>query len=97
MIRPVVGKSFDHYGVKPYDNLANIKIYPNPTKDRIHIQKPDDDEVMNYRILNIYGQCLESGALLSNELSLERYADGVYFIQFSRGDRPVFTEKIIKQ
>ncbi len=97
MIRPVVGKSFDHSGVKPYANRSDIKVYPNPTKDRIFIQTEDSEEVMDYRILNMYGQCLESGTLMSNEISLGRFANGVYFLQIANGNRPVFTEKIIKQ
>lgn len=94
MIRPVVGKSFDHSSVRPY-NLSDIKIYPNPTHDKLHIQH-DFEEDLQYQIVNIYGQCLESGLLQSNELSLAPYAEGVYFVKLYTKDQPVKTEKIIK-
>lgn len=97
MIRPVVGKSFDHSGVPTHQQTADIKIYPNPTSDIIHIQTNDYQEDINYRILNIYGQCLEAGRLGSSELSLSRFSNGVYFVQLSSKNRPIITEKIIKK
>ena len=96
MIRPVVGKSFDHSSVKPYNKLSDIKLYPNPTHDKLFVQRDFEDEELHYQILNIYGQCLESGQLQSDELSLAPYADGVYFVKFFSKNKPVKTEKIIK-
>jgi hypothetical protein len=97
MIRPVVGKSFDHSGVASHEQIADIKMYPNPTSDIIHIQINDYQEDIDYRIMNVYGQCLEAGRLNSSELSLSRFANGVYFVQLSSKNRPIITEKIIKK
>lgn len=97
MVRPVVGKSFDHSGVKPHDKIKNITMYPNPTSDIIHIQTSDYQEDIDYRILNIYGQCLETGKLSTPELSLSKFANGVYFVQLSSKNQPIITEKIIKK
>lgn len=96
MVRPVVGKSFDHSPVRPH-TVADIRIYPNPTNDLLRIDGSDMEEGMNYRILNIFGQCVESGILMSNELSLGRFADGVYFVQLFSQNKPIITEKIIKK
>lgn len=96
MIRPVVGKSFDHSSVKPYNNLTDIKIYPNPTHDKLYVQHGFEEEELHYQVINMYGQCLESGQLQSNELSLAPYADGVYFVKLFSKNQPVKTEKIIK-
>ena len=95
MIRPVVGKSFDHSSVRPY-NMSDIKIYPNPTHDKLYIQHDTEEENFNYQILNMYGQCLEAGQLQTNELSLAPYANGVYFIRLFSKNQSVKTEKIIK-
>ena len=95
MIRPVVGKSFNHSSVRPY-SLSDIKIYPNPTHDKLNIQYNNEAENLNYQILNMYGQCLEAGQLQSNELSLAPYAEGVYFIRLFSKNQPIKTEKIIK-
>ena len=95
MIRPVVGKSFDHSSV-PHHNLSDVKIYPNPTHDKLYVQYDFEEEALHYQILNIYGQCLETGLLQSNQLSLAPYAEGIYFIRLFSNNQPVKTEKIIK-
>lgn len=96
MIRPVLGKRFDHSSVPQYDN-ANIRLYPNPTTGMVYIQTDNPEEVLNYRITNVYGQCLDHGTLNGNELSLERFPTGIYFVQLSAKNQPVITEKIIKK
>ena len=96
MIRPVVGKSFDHSGV-PQHAERNIRMYPNPTTGVVHIQTDDNEQDMQYNILNVYGQCVESGTLYSNELTLEGFPTGLYFIQLSSENQVIITEKIIKQ
>lgn len=96
MIRPVVGKSFDHSNVSQHDR-SDIRMYPNPTTGVVHIEVENPDEVLNYRIMNVYGQCVENGILHRNELSLERYPAGIYFVQLMTQNKPIITEKIIKQ
>ena len=96
MIRPVVGKSFDHSGVQPHQNPADITLYPNPTTDKIKIQINDNREDIDYKIINVYGQCVEMGKLNNPELSLAKFANGIYFIQLSSNNQTLITEKIIK-
>ena len=95
MIRPVLGKSFDHSSVHPY-KLTDIKIYPNPTHDKLYVQYDAEVENLSYQILNIYGQCLETEQLQSGAISLADYAEGIYFIRLFSNNQPVKTEKIIK-
>lgn len=94
MIRPVVGKSFDHSGV-PQHATRNIRMYPNPTTGIVHIDT-DMEEDVDYRITNVFGQCVETGRLYTKELSLERFPTGIYFIQLSADNQSIVTEKIIK-
>ncbi|MBR3550916.1 MAG: T9SS type A sorting domain-containing protein, partial [Bacteroidales bacterium] len=94
MIRPVVGKSFDHSGV-PQRATCDIRMYPNPTTGIVHIDA-DTEEDLDYRITNVFGQCVETGKLYTKELSLERFPTGIYFIQLSSDNQTVVTEKIIK-
>ena len=97
MVRPVVGKSFDHSGVKPHDNQQDIAIYPNPTKGIVHVDFSDSEEDMSYSIMSAFGQCLETGTLQSHELSLEKLPSGIYFVQFFSKNQTITTKKIIKQ
>ena len=96
MIRPVVGKSFDHSPVRPYPQ-ADIKIYPNPTDGVLHVETNSLDMEMNYQIMNVFGQCLESGTLDSNDISLTRYPTGIYFVRLASQNQILKTEKIIKK
>ena len=94
MIRPVVGKSFDHSGVSQHAT-RDTRMYPNPTTGIVHIDT-DMDTDMHYRITNVFGQCVETGRLYTNELSLERFPTGIYFIQLLSDNQIIVTEKIIK-
>ena len=96
MIRPVVGKSFDHSAV-PQHAARDIRMYPNPTRDVVHIRADAEGHDLDYRILNVFGQCVEAGRLHTDELSLEGFPAGIYFIQLSSGNQTIVTEKIIKQ
>jgi hypothetical protein len=96
MIRPVVGKRFDHSSVSQHD-VADIRMYPNPTTGMVYIQMDNPEDVLNYRITNVYGQCVEYGTLSTNELSLEKFPTGIYFVQLIAKNKPVITEKIIKK
>ena len=96
MIRPVVGKSFDHSAVPQHTN-KDVKMYPNPTTGTIYIQIDDNEQNMSYTIWNVYGKCLETGKLQSAELSLEKYPNGIYFVQLSDQNKTIITEKIVKQ
>jgi hypothetical protein len=96
MIRPVVGKSYDHSPVHTYPQ-ADIKLYPNPTDGVLHVETNSLDLEMNYQIMNVFGQCLESGTLTSNDISLAHYPTGVYFVKLSSQNQILKTEKIIKK
>jgi hypothetical protein len=82
--------------VRPHEAI-DIRIYPNPTDGQLRIEGNGWEEGMNYRILNVFGQCVDNGVLTSNELSLARFADGIYFVQLFSKNKPVKTEKIIKK
>ena len=97
MIRPVVGKSFDHSGVKPHESHSDITVYPNPTTGVVYFENTDYEENMNYMVLNAFGQCLDMGVLQSNRLSLEKFPAGIYFVQLSSKNQTIITKKIIKQ
>jgi hypothetical protein len=85
------------------DDLSNpllesvdvIKIYPNPTKDKLHINCPENS---NIEILDLHGKSLvnsfsENGY---SELSLENISPGAYFVTVENG-KGQFTQKIIRQ
>jgi hypothetical protein len=70
------------------DILANdfIKIYPNPTSDKIFIEFEYKDELVNLQLISISGEILlnkeiKSQGFTKEEIDLSKYSKGVYFIR----------------
>ena len=96
MIRPVVGKYYDHSGIEDHETIE-MRIYPNPTTGILYITSNSDIQDIDYQIIDIYGRLLEQGQAKGNTLDLNRQKPGVYFIRLFQDDRILSTEKIIKQ
>ena len=69
------------------DNVDDIiiKIYPNPTPNKIFIELPPETQInnLNIRIIDINGNIIHetNRVLLRNEFNFENYSDGTYFLQ----------------
>ncbi len=77
------------------ESVDLIKIYPNPAKDKLHINCPKNS---NIEILDLHGKSLinsfsEHGY---TEFSLEKISPGAYFVTVENGQGR-FTQKIIRQ
>lgn len=96
MIRPVVGKAYDHSSTAEHTN-SNLKLYPNPTSGSIFIQTAQDIFNMQYQIYDIYGRLLQTDDLRSNTLDMQGYSTGVYIIKILKDNTIIQTEKIIKR
>ena len=94
MIRPVVGKSFDHSGVQNHSQ-DQCRVYPNPTDGSVHI----DSDLQNLRVevFNTFGQLLEINELSGNDMSLQQYPSGFYLLKIYSDGKFIKTEKIIKR
>ena len=84
------------------DDLANrkIKMYPNPTSDKIFIEIDYNDN-FTLSILSISGQILlskeiKSSGITIEEIDLSRYSKGIYFIRIYN-NRFNFEDKILLQ
>jgi len=95
MIRPVLGKAFDHSGLQTNES-ANMCWYPNPTNGNLQLST-DDVAGLSYQIVDLYGRVVENNRLDNSKISLSQYAPGVYFIRLMKDNQIVSTEKIIKQ
>lgn len=97
MIRPVVGKYYDHSGIN--EHIVNaVHIYPNPTTGTVHINGLEEvSSEIQYQVTDIYGRVLESNRLTDNTINLGAYATGVYIVRLQAGNQTIKTEKIIKQ
>ncbi|UPS92441.1 M1 family aminopeptidase [Bizionia sp. M204] len=64
-----------------FDLEANLMVYPNPTSNRIHIQKPESLQINNVKIYNALGQLLETRSW-SSSMDFSGYASGILFVKF---------------
>ncbi|MFN4235098.1 MAG: T9SS type A sorting domain-containing protein [Bacteroidia bacterium] len=64
-------------------NVADIKIYPNPVKTNLTIENLDKSS--NYQIIDITGRVVLSGKLYnsSNQISTEELTNGVYYLKIN--------------
>ena len=68
-------------------------VFPNPTKDVIHIQGIEPVEVMVYDVL---GQCAKT-CHGTNEIPLDNFPKGMYLIKAILEDGKVYMDKVIKE
>lgn len=71
---------------------VNFHIYPNPTKDKIHVSS--DLTTQKLEIYNFQGKLLLE-LNPSDEIDLSKYATGVYYLRIF-SDETIFVKKIIK-
>lgn len=95
MIRPVLGKEYDHSGVSQREELACL-VYPNPTKGKVHLVI-EDNAGLDYQVSDIYGRVLKAAALEDGVIRLDDCAPGIYFIRLLKDHQVLTTKKIIKQ
>ncbi|ESU26653.1 putative extracellular ribonuclease [Flavobacterium limnosediminis JC2902] len=80
-----------------FETLANISIYPNPTKDnRINITS--ETELNEIQLININGQVIKNikkPNSVQNTYTLENLPQGFYFVKLSSSDNQTTTRKIL--
>lgn len=96
MIRPVLGKTFDHSAVSEHTQTA-IKLYPNPTTGTIRFEHAELLEGATYQLFDVFGKLLQTQPVSANGIQLGEYADGLYFVRILQNNQIITTEKIIKK
>jgi hypothetical protein len=74
-----------------------IKVYPNPTHERIYVSNINSDKI-EYEILDVLGQQIVTGKLNpeQNSINLAPCADGVYFLRV-KNEAGLQILKVIKE
>lgn len=96
MIRPVLGKAYDHSSIAERSPI-DIRFYPNPTNDKVFIQLNEDAYNVQYQVYDIYGRQLQSGDLNNGCIDLAHYSAGIYLVRILNNNTILQTEKIIKR
>jgi len=84
MLRPVLGQYFPYVGVVEQPTSIDVKLYPNPAKDILHIFVPDEirESDMTLAIYTVTGQKIYEHAYQS-EISLSGFAAGFYILRLT--------------
>jgi glucose/arabinose dehydrogenase len=83
-------------GTQENDNLAQIKVYPNPASKKVFIEGLKDKNI-SADIINFEGRkVLESAKIENgNSINISGIPAGVYFINLKSGDLKSYSQKLI--
>lgn len=96
MIRPVLGKAYDHSGVAEHPQ-SDWKVYPNPTSGQIFIDGAGGEQGAQCQLFDVYGRLINSQRVQGNMVDMTGLVPGVYVLKISKDNRILTTEKIIKR
>ncbi len=85
--------------VNELSELEIPKIYPNPVKNTIQIELPENISEKEYYIYNVVGGKIKGGKLTkqNNSINLEEIPSGVYMLKIFDNNNYNYTHKIIKK
>jgi hypothetical protein len=91
----VINKNTSNIIVSDYEN--NIKVYPNPVSDDLIIEIEDNNNIVNFDIINSMGQVVYTGNLLNKTIvKTNDFTPGTYIIALENGRKFEF-RKIVKK
>ncbi|MCH2042777.1 MAG: GEVED domain-containing protein [Saprospiraceae bacterium] len=92
------GQAYETLGSDAPLTIPVINVYPNPAVDNIILDLERFDTEMDYQIINIHGQVLQTGRLLNRQtrFDVSEFVSGTYFIRATDGENTL-TQKFIKK
>jgi len=86
MIRPVFSNKKIVINTPETNNDNNLGIYPNPSKNIIHIQRNNECE-LQYEIVSVDGKKHKSGIVENNNIIITDLSKGFYILMLTENDR----------
>ncbi len=82
-------------GIGANQNFNDVKIYPNPTTEKIQISGIENAQI---EIYNSLGQAISGFSILNSDVivDLTNYSSGIYIVKISKGNEMI-VKKIIKK
>jgi len=75
------------------ESFLQIKVYPNPASEMVHIEGVEADEVMVY---NALGQMVKT-VQGSNAINVSGLAEGVYLLRITDAEGRSHTARVVKE
>lgn len=86
--------------IEPADQLADIKVYPNPAQNNFYLQRGEFIGDLQVDIISIDGRTIETQAMeagqTKKEINVENYESGIYLLRI-QGEGQHRTQKIMIQ
>ena len=79
--------------IKNYTPSKSVHLYPNPTRDILNIESPNQ-EVISAEIFNINGQKVHEEYLPAKQIDISFLKSGIYFIRLKINDNQYHSEKL---
>ena len=95
MIRPVVGKAYDHSGIRQPQEQT-LKLYPNPTTGDLFFGELEETDGLEYQIFDLYGRMLDAQPVEGGRIRTAPLVPGMYMVRILKDHSIISTEKIIK-
>jgi hypothetical protein len=88
MLRLVVGKEFERTSISKKETSFDVKIYPNPAKDKLFIELAQQlqQENITMSVYSVTGQKIYESPY-TPEISLLNYVPGFYILQLTDGNQ----------
>jgi len=89
-------KAYITISVNENESMRPVKVYPNPTNDKLIISASNVGKAIKAELLNIQGQKKWEGVIQEKMvIDISSFPKGVYFLKVNSGEE-VFVRKIIK-
>ena len=92
---PVNFSSTCNLSINDFGNLSAVSIYPNPVKDKLWLDNPNQIKINKIEIYDISGQIIKSFSFVGDFFDVENLSSGVYFVRISN-ETSSFTHKMLK-
>ncbi|MFN2261026.1 MAG: T9SS type A sorting domain-containing protein, partial [Psychroflexus sp.] len=64
-----------------FENLNSISVYPNPVKDKLWFENPNQVKINKAEVYNISGQLIKTFYNIDDYVNLGYLTEGIYFIK----------------
>ena len=82
-------------GINTYENQVNI--FPNPAKDRLHIEIKESLNIHAISLINIQGQIIRCYEPTTTQFDVSGIAEGIYFIILSSSEGDIVKKVLIEK
>jgi hypothetical protein len=72
-------------GVEERDEMDQVKVYPNPVRNRLSIELPLGTECLRFQLYSLQGKLLKEGEINQSDphIGFDQFNKGVYLLNLS--------------